>query len=38
MNVKKQRRNFTSLSKLERTWSLGIQIQEGSRTFDKVSK
>ena len=32
--VNKQQRNFTSLSTW--TWSLGIQLQEGSPTFDKV--
>ena len=34
--VNKQQRDFTSLSKLG-WWSLGIQLQEGSPTFDKVS-
>ena len=32
-----QRRNFISLSKLAWLWSLEIQLQEGSPTFDKVS-
>ena len=37
-NVNKQRRNFISLSELGYGSLHEIQLQEGSPTFDKVSK
>ena len=34
-DVNKQRRNFISASELGSIWSLEIQFQQGSPTFDK---